>query len=266
MSSFNGNSSLPFRDKAVLVTGSTRHLGLDIARAFLREGAAVSINSGNPENVAKTVAQLREEGFNAVYPAVADLADEQQVKTMVESFAGVCHGLDVLVNNACHLGVEGNFLSSSPSFWDQVLAVNARGCFLCSLFAARRMKESGGGAIVNVSSNTAARPLRNRTAYCASKGAVESLTRAMALDLAPYHIRVNAVVPGYIRTSRWENLSAGDIVRRRANVPLGSESGGEDIAQAVLFLAGDRARCITGAQLVVDGGASSQLLPPDCEV
>ena len=123
------------------------------------------------------------------------------------------------------------------------------------------MIAQGGGVIVNVGSNVSTRAIRKRAAYCASKGGVDALTRAMAVDLGKYGIRVNTVAPGYIHTERWDKLPEQDVQRRRANIPLGKEASGDDIADAVLFLASDQAANIHGARLVVDGGCSAQHMP-----
>ncbi|MEI8291680.1 MAG: SDR family oxidoreductase, partial [Verrucomicrobiota bacterium] len=114
--------------------------------------------------------------------------------------------------------------------------------------------------------NVSTRAIRNRTAYLASKGGVDALTLALAVELGPYGIRVNNVAPGYINTDRWETLPTAIAQRRRANLPLGREATAEDIAQAAMFLASDQAANITGTRLVVDGGCSAQHLPIDAEV
>ena len=126
------------------------------------------------------------------------------------------------------------------------------------------MLPAGRGAIVNLGSNVAQRAIRQRTAYAASKGAVEALTRAMAVELAPAGIRVNSVTAGYIHSDRWAGLT-GEAERRRANIPLGREAAGGEIAGAVLFLASEAASHIAGACLTVDGGVTAQLVPSDCD-
>lgn len=164
-------------------------------------------------------------GVPGAVPAVADLSTLAGVEASFAVVDTELGGLDVLVNNAVHQG--------------------------------------GGGVIVNIGSNTADRPVHARTAYCASKGAIDSVTRAMALDLAPHGIRVNCVAPGYIWTDRWETLDPAVAARRRANIPLGEPASAADVAAAVLFLASDEAANVTGSRLVVDGGVLSQLTPAD---
>jgi NAD(P)-dependent dehydrogenase (short-subunit alcohol dehydrogenase family) len=127
------------------------------------------------------------------------------------------------------------------------------------------MVKQGSGAIVCIGSNTAERAIRDRTAYVASKGAIDALVRAMAVELGPQGIRVNCVVAGYINTDRWDVLDPKIAERRRANIPLGQEAHGKDIADVVMFMASDKASKINGARLMVDGGCTVQLFPTDCD-
>jgi NAD(P)-dependent dehydrogenase (short-subunit alcohol dehydrogenase family) len=255
-----------FSGQRVLVTGAARHTGLGIARAFAAEGATVLLNDVTAAAVATAAAGLRRETGARVIEAPADIADRTQVDAMFEVVRRECGGLDVLVNNAAHLGVGPSFLETSPDFLAEVVAVNLLGTFYCSQQGARLMVGQGRGAILFIGSNTSERPIRKRSAYVASKGALDALTRALALELAPQGVRVNMVVAGYIHTTRWDGLSAAQVARRRANVPLGREASAADIAEAVLFLASSAAAQITGARLVVDGGVTSQLVPADAEV
>ena len=255
-----------FEGKTVLVTGSSRHTGLGIAKAFLNAGAKVGINSGNPENVAKALEELEKEGFRNAFAAVGDISKKDDVVAMIKKIVDAAGRLDVLVNNACHLGVGYDFMSTPVEFWDDVMGVNARGTFLCSQSAAKEMMKIGDGAIINISSTCAVRALRKRSVYCASKGAVDSLTKAMAIELAPEKIRVNAIALGYMRTSRWETLAESVTERRRLNVPLGRASDYEDVGQLALFLASPGAGNITGEIFDLDGGAGAQLYPVDCEI
>lgn len=257
---------MEFKDKTVIVTGSSRHTGLGIAKTFLKDGASVGINSGNPENVAKALEELKAEGFKNAFAAIGDISKEADVKTMMKKTIEVTGRIDVLINNACHLGVGFDFMSTTAEFWDEVMGVNARGVFLCSKYAAAEMMKLGAGAIVNISSTCAVRALRKRSAYCASKGAVDSLTKAMAVEFAPHNIRVNAIALGYMRTSRWETLDASVAERRRLNLPLGREADYEDAGQLAMFLSSEKAKSITGEIFTLDGGADAQLYPVDCEI
>ncbi len=253
------------KDKIVLVTGAARNTGLAIAEAFARQGAVVVLNSRNPEDVAREAARLREAHGSTVIEAAADVACPDQVDAMFATIERECGRLDVLVNNAILQGVGYSLVDTPHELLDTVFRVNVFGTYYCAQGAARMMLRQGSGAIVNIGSNTAARAIRNRTAYVASKGAIDALTRAMAVELGPAGIRVNCVVAGYIHTDRWAALTT-QAGRRRANIPLGREAEGGDIADAVLFLASDAAARINGTRLVVDGGTLAQLIPTDCDV
>jgi len=258
-----------FQGKNVLVTGSTRNTGLGIAKVFGSYGATVFVHGRSAEKAEEAAQTLNREARargGKYLPVAADVASEDDVArvfTLIEQQVG---GLDVLVNNACHLGLGRRFLDMPIAFFDEVLAVNLRGYALCAQYAARQMLARGGGAIVNIGSNTAGRALGDRAAYIASKGGVESLTRAIAVELAEHRIRVNCVVPGYVYTERWDTLPKEIKERRRKNVPLGKESSPEDVGEAAAFLASAKAGNITGSSLLVSGGIDIQLVPPDCAV
>ncbi|NLF73958.1 MAG: SDR family oxidoreductase [Candidatus Anammoximicrobium sp.] len=258
-----------FAGKNVLVTGSARNAGLGIAQVFGSYGATVFIHGRTAGQVAALAEKLNRDagaGRGRYLPIAADVAREEDVARAFAAIAQQAGGLDVLVNNACHLGLGYRFLDMPIAFFDEVLAVNLRGYALCAQYAARQMIPRGGGAIVNIGSNTARRVLADRAAYIASKGGVESLTRALAVELAEYQIRVNCVVPGYIHTERWNTLSEEIKQRRWKNVPLGRESSPADIGEAAAFLACSKAGNITGSSLLVSGGTDIQLVPPDCAV
>ncbi|MCC6353204.1 MAG: SDR family oxidoreductase [Verrucomicrobiae bacterium] len=258
---------MSFLNKRVLVTGASRNTGLAIARRFAQEGAVVAINGSSKQSVADAAAAIRAAAPARLIEAPADLSDPAQIGAMFDRVRAECGGLDILVNNAVVQAIGHPFIETPLEVFERALRVNLTGAFLCGQLAARMMiAQRTGGSIVNVGSNVSDRPIRNRSAYCASKGGVDALTRAMAIELGPHGIRVNTVAPGYIHTDRWDALAGAQVERRRANVPLGLESSGDDIADAVLFMASDRASKITGARLVVDGGCSVPLVPPDAEV
>jgi len=252
--------------KRVLVTGSTRNLGKGIAAAFAREGARVAINGTSTEAVAAVARELGEATGADLLELPGDISSESEVEAMFVRIRSAWDGIDILVNNACLQGLGYRFLDTPVDFWNSVMSVNLRGTFLCARAAGRMMREQGGGAIVNVGSNVAKRAIRNRTAYVASKGGIDALTRAMALDLAPYGIRVNTLAPGYSRTGRWDGLEESEVAERRRLTPLGIECDEEDIAQGALYLASNRAKKVTGTCLEIDSGAGAQLVPEDCEL
>ncbi|HCE42127.1 MAG TPA: hypothetical protein DET40_01090 [Lentisphaeria bacterium] len=255
---------MSYKDKVVLVTGAVRNTGLAIAEAFAREGAVVALNGRKEEDVSREAKRLRDAYGVKVVEVTADISIPEQVDAMFAKIRRECGRLDVLVNNAIIQGVGYSLVDTPLSMLEEVFRTNVFGTFHCSQCAARMMLKQGAGAIVNIGSNTAERAILKRTAYVASKGAINSLTRAMALELGPKGIRVNCVVAGYINTDRWAKLTT-EAVRRRANIPLGKEASGSDIADAVLFLASEKAARINGVGLLVDGGISVQLVPPDCE-
>lgn len=255
-----------FINKTVLVTGSSRNTGLEIASCFAAEGATVFINGSTAESVQRAVAELRARGHERLIEMPADLGEPAAVQGLFTNIRNHTGRLDVLVNNAVLPCCGYSFEDLPLELFDKTIQVNLVGAFHAAREAARMMIAQGGGAIVNVGSNVSERAIRKRSAYCASKGGIDAMTRAMAVDLGPHGIRVNTVAPGYIHTERWDVLPEEDILRRQANVPLGKEATGAEIAAAVLFLASDEASNIHGARLVVDGGCSAQHMPCDLDV
>jgi NAD(P)-dependent dehydrogenase (short-subunit alcohol dehydrogenase family) len=255
-----------FSGKSVLVTGASRNTGLGIAARFAKEGATVFVNGTTAAGVDRAMAELQRRGLKGLIAAPCNIGDAQEVEKLFAEIRRHAGRLDVLVNNAVLQG-SGYAMQDTPlELFESVIRVNLLGSFYVAREAARMMIAQGGGAIVNVGSNVSTRAIRNRSAYVASKGGIDALTRAMAIDLGPHGIRVNTVAPGYIHTERWDVLSEQDTVRRRKNVPLGREATADDIADAVLFMASDAAANITGARLVVDGGCSAQHMPVDVDV
>jgi 3-oxoacyl-[acyl-carrier protein] reductase len=255
-----------FSDKVVLVTGASRNTGLGIAAQFATEGATVFVNGTTTEGVGRAVADLHSRGCERLIEAPADLGNAAAVESLFALIRERTGRLDVLVNNAVLQGIGFAFEDTPLEQFEKVLRVNLVGMFHVSREAAKMMIAQGRGAIVNIGSNVSTRAIRKRSGYVASKGGVDALTLAMAVDLGPRGIRVNTVAPGYIHTQRWETLSEHDTHRRRANVPLGKEASADEIAAAVLFLASDEASNIHGARLVVDGGCSAQHMPYDVDV
>ena len=246
---------MKFQDSVVLVTGASQNTGVDIAKRFLEEGANVMINSEN-EGDLKGVAEILSASHSGrVVSFVADIADETAVRAMFDEIDRRFGRIDILVNNACNQGIGPSFEEVLAADFVKVIGVNLVGTFLVSRHAVNRMlTQEQRGVIVNVSSNVSKRAIHNRAAYVASKSGVDGLTKAMAIDLGSKGIRVNAVAPGYIYSSRWDVLPKAIKDRRRLNIPLGSESMGDDIADAVLFLA--QSDFITGQVIAVDGGRS----------
>ena len=235
-----------------MVTGAGHGIGRAVAERFAAEGARVIVNDLDAARAAAAADSLPEGRSLAL---AADISSKSAVDALFDAALERFGRLDVLVNNAGDIYAARHFLEGDESWWDHVLGVNLKGAFLCSHRAAQVMARRGSGSIINMSSGGATRAHRGNVAYDASKGGIEAMTRAMALDLAPYGVRVNAIVPGLIQTY---GLTAEEARERGAVVPLGRLGTPEDLAGPTVFLATDDARYITGACLVVDGGVLVQ--------
>lgn len=263
-----------FKDKVVLVTGGNRNTGLWLVKKFVDEGARVFACARNAKSAAEGEAYLAEMGVKGVRMIICNIANKTEVDAMMDVIAHEAGQLDILVNNAANQGIgHGGPLEMDPDKFNEVFAVNVVGGFqvtqaVANRFFMKKPYEVGGpyrGTVVFLSSNTAMRAIRNRTAYCSSKGAINSLVRALALDLSPLGIRVNCCAPGYINTARWDVLDPAIATRRRANCPLGKEARGEDIANVVAFLASDDSANMAGEIVTCDAGCSCQHMPADVD-
>ena len=256
-----------FDGKVVLITGGNRNTGLFITEKFVREGARVFMCGSTPESTAKGEAMLHGMGVTGFRAIPCDVSDIRQVTNLLDVIEREVGCLDILVNNAAHQGIGKPFVEMSPDYVKEVFSVNVVGGFQVTQMAVNRffLKQANRGVVVFLSSNTAQRAIRNRTAYCASKGAINSMVRAIALDMAPLGIRVNACAPGYIYTERWDKLSEDVKARRRLNCPLRQEATGRDIANVVAFLASADSSNMTGEIITCDAGCSCQHMPEDVD-
>jgi 3-oxoacyl-[acyl-carrier protein] reductase len=253
--------------RVALVTGAAHNIGAAIALRLAEEGAAVAVADIDSEGAAAVCRQITEAGGNA-YPAAGDLTDIQEVDRLFAEIESALGPVDVLVNNAYTRISEScfqPFLGVEPTRWQQFISANTTMFFACSQRMARRLAAEGKpGSIVNISSHGAARAHREQIPYDAVKGAMESFTRAIAVDLAPWGIRANAVRPGSINVQDGRmDWNSGDL--QNAQIPLGRQGTPLDVANAVAFLGSSESDYITGQVFNIDGGMAAQARAPQVE-
>ncbi|HEX9276771.1 MAG TPA: glucose 1-dehydrogenase [Casimicrobiaceae bacterium] len=243
------------KDKVAIVTGAARGIGLAIARRYVAEGARVTIadiDAAAGEAAARALGNAR--------LLVADVGDAESAENVVAETCRAFGDLDILVNNAGIIH-GADFLELAEADFDRVLRVNLKGAFLVGQAAARRMvaQVKAGkppGSIINISSINAVVAIANHTPYCVSKGGIDQLTKVMALSLAPYGIRVNAIGPGSIMTDILKAVATDKEAKRRilARTPLGRIGEPDEIAVIAVFLASQEASYMTGETIYADGG------------
>lgn len=252
-------------NKVVFVTGATNGTGYAIASRFAKEGYGVVITSRSQERADAAAAELgRTYGCFAKGYAL-DIRNEARVKEIFADLDANDCFVETVVLNSADLGFGNDpakgmdFFTVPVEEFQRVFETNLVWNFTIVRQAALRMKEQHKGAIVFISSNTSHRAIPNRSAYCASKGGINAMSRAFAVDLGKYGIRSNVVLPGTIKTERWKKMGGEAIGGSQA--PLGDISDFEDIANAAYFLGSDLSKNVTGTEFAVDGGMSCQLLP-----
>ncbi len=248
--------------KSVFITGATVNTGFGVAERFAKEGYTVFIGSRNRENAEEAAKKITEKyGVHAKgYQAAADMSEEE-IKAVFDDMRAEGYLLDCLVLNAANLGIRQEFLTVSVEEFSDVIYTNMIWNFILARQAALHMMEKGKGSIVFINSNTAYRIIPDRIAYSASKSGALGMMRALAFDLGKYHIRVNAVLPGMIKTDRWKNNYNNCRAALSNYTPLGDIADFEDIANAVYYFGSEESKNTTGAELVVDGGNMIQLYP-----
>jgi len=247
--------------KVAIVTGTSRGLGCGIAEVLGEQGMKLTLSARSAEEGQAFTQKLTGAGVDSLWVA-ADLATPEGALRVYEAAIERFGRIHLLVNNAAHLP-SAHFLQLDEDMYRKSFEANVRVVYGLSLHVARHMAEAGGGSIIHLSSVGGLRAHRNLAGYDASKGAIDALTRSMALDLAPFGIRVNAVAPGAMRNrpdrpedTRWAKKHA-------ALIPLNRRGTGRDVGYAVAFLASEAASYVTGQVLYVDGGVTAQLSPPD---
>lgn len=251
-----------FQDKVVIVTGATKGIGAACAREFAKEGARVVVAGRSIDLGDQVVAEIKADGGEGIYVR-CDISQKSQIDNLIRETVDQLGTIDVVVNNA-GVNHSADFFEISEEDWDWVMSVDLKGTFFVSQAAARVMIDQGkGGAIVNVSSVMAQLALADQIPYCAAKGGVNQLTKAMALSLADRDIQVNCCAPGPVMTELMERVVSSEEKEKQLmeRLPIGRIATCEEIARVILFLASQEAQFLVGQTIYPDGGRSIQAFP-----
>lgn len=244
--------------RKAIVTGGNKGIGKSIALCLAQAGADILVTGRTKDELERVCSQIRDSGKIGDY-SITDVRIKSEVDQMVEKAVKMFGRIDTLVNNA---GISEVLPAEehTEQIWDDIIDTNLKGVFLCSQSVGKQMIKQKSGSIINMSSQAGSVGLLNHVAYCASKGGVNLLTKVLALEWAKYNIRVNAIAPTVIRTPMVDKVFADPKVRRQLTdkIPLGKFGDPEDVAGAVIFLASQAAKMITGHILLVDGGWTAQ--------
>jgi NAD(P)-dependent dehydrogenase (short-subunit alcohol dehydrogenase family) len=247
--------------KVALVTGGGTGIGRAIALAFAREGAKVAVAGRRKEKLQETVREVEKQGGDGLAIA-CDVSDAKDAERAVRDTAKNFGKLNVLVNNAGVLHVA-TIEGTSEEEWDRLMTINLKGPFLMCRAALPEFRKAGGGTIVNVGSVLGLVGMKDRAAYCASKGGVTLLTKAIALDHAQERVRVNCICPSVVETELVAGLFRGSDERealrsaRISQIPIGRMGRPADVAELAVFLASEESSWLTGAAIPLDGGVSA---------
>jgi NAD(P)-dependent dehydrogenase (short-subunit alcohol dehydrogenase family) len=251
----NSNPSFDLTGKVALITGASRGIGLAMAGAYAAAGAKVALSSRKQEGLDTAAAQIQEMGGEAL-PIAAHTGDSTAVQALVDQVVEKWGGIDIVVNNAATNPHFGHIMTAEESHWDKILDVNVKGYFRVVKACAPIMKKRGGGKVINMSSvaGKVAQPMMG--VYSVSKAAVLMLTQVLATELAQDNIQVNAIAPGFVKTSfsraLWQNERVHDALLQ--SIPQRRMAEADEITGIALYLASAASDYTTGATFVVDGG------------
>jgi NAD(P)-dependent dehydrogenase (short-subunit alcohol dehydrogenase family) len=261
---FEKDMSMRLKGKVAIITGGSKGIGLSTAKLFIQEGAKVIIANRNKEEGKRALDKLLSSSENAEALFVpTDVSIGSEVTNLIEQTITNYSRINILVNNAASEGY-GGVMDIDESDWDRVMAVNLKGPFLCSKHVIPHIRNAGGGTIINTASVCGLVGFRKSTHYCTSKGGLVAFTRHLALDLAPFNIRVNCVCPAFVDTEVYRVwLDQHDNPEKKQEeliklLPLGRMGNPIDVAYGILYLASDESSWVTGHTLVIDGGYLAQ--------
>ncbi len=245
--------------KTALITGAAAGIGNGIAALFAQEGARVFLADVDGERAAAAAQQLTDRGFVATAMTV-DVTRGQDVTAMFQKIKSDAGALDVVVNNA-GLNVRTDFRHMSDADWVKIRELNLDAVVRVARDGFELLKGSGAGSLINISSIMGRRGLRQLVGYSTTKGAVTALTRALAIEYAPFGIRVNSVAPGFVETALTERVLRNPMIKKALldQTPLRRFGQEREVAQVALFFASDESSYVTGAELAVDGGMAASL-------
>ncbi len=249
-----GKIKVDLKGKTAIVTGAGKGIGRSIALALAASGAVVYAVSRTPKDLDLLKEEIEKTGGKCSI-AICDVKSVEQIEEMIEQVYRQTGIIDILVNSA-GLNIQAHTLDVTEEQWDTIMNTNLKGAFFTSQAAARKMKERREGRIINITSQMAFVGYYKRVAYCASKGGLTQATKAMAVELAEFNIKVNCIAPTFLKTPLTEPMFKdqdfyNEVISR---IPLGKIGKPEDVAGAVLYLASDSADLVTGSSILVDGG------------
>lgn len=241
--------------RVAVITGGYSGIGRGIAEGLAEAGCNIVICARSYERCVDACKKIGKLGVKA-FPIRCDVTKSDEIENLVHKTVKEMGGINILINNAGVEGKEKPIVDLSEGEWDDILNTNLKGAFLCSKTVVKEMIKQGGGKIINIASMTAFIVMENVSAYCASKGGLVQLTKAMALEFIKYNIQVNAICPGYFSTPMSRRLYEPEMWRKiaRRNVPMGRIGKPEELKGTAIYLASSATDFMTGSCIVIDGG------------